>query len=166
MDDPDVLILDEPTSGLDPLMQTVFINFVRKEKLRGKTILLSSHIFAEVDATCDEIAIIKDGKHVSSFVANDLKHPYTRNYLVKVDKQEEAQLLNEKLKISKQADGFLNIESPDSETDETLKILSNYHLLDFKEQEFSLESYFMSFYKEKKTFTDLNGIEGNGGNAK
>ena len=77
MSDPDVLILDEPTSGLDPVMQEVFIEFIRKEKERGKTILLSSHIFSEVDATCDRIAIIKDGKIVSDFIADDLKHAST-----------------------------------------------------------------------------------------
>ena len=74
MHDPEVLILDEPTSGLDPVMQEVFIKFIENEKKRGKTILLSSHIFSEVDATCDRIGIIKDGKIVSEFVANDLKH--------------------------------------------------------------------------------------------
>ena len=52
MNDPSVLILDEPTSGLDPVMQEVFIDYVKNEKKRGKTILLSSHIFSEVDATC------------------------------------------------------------------------------------------------------------------
>lgn len=45
MSDPEVLILDEPTSGLDPVMQEVFVNFIHEEKARGKTILLSSHIF-------------------------------------------------------------------------------------------------------------------------
>ena len=80
MSDPDVLILDEPTSGLDPVMQEVFIEFIRKEKERGKTILLSSHIFSEVDATCDRIAIIKDGKIVSDFIADDLKHASQKNY--------------------------------------------------------------------------------------
>ena len=60
MSDPQILILDEPTSGLDPVMQQNFINFIVEEKKRGKTILLSSHIFSEVDATCDRIAIIKD----------------------------------------------------------------------------------------------------------
>ena len=73
MNDPDVLILDEPTSGLDPVMQKVFIKFILEEKRRGKTILLSSHIFSEVDATCDTISIIKDGKHVSTFNAKELK---------------------------------------------------------------------------------------------
>lgn len=58
MADPDILILDEPTSGLDPVMQAVFIDFMKEEKNRGKTILLSSHIFSEVDEICDTIAII------------------------------------------------------------------------------------------------------------
>ena len=72
MSDPEVLILDEPTSGLDPVMQEVFVNFIHEEKARGKTILLSSHIFSEIDSTCDRIAIIKDGRIVSEFVADDL----------------------------------------------------------------------------------------------
>ena len=50
MSDPDVLILDEPTSGLDPVMQETFIEFIHQEKKRGKTILLSSHIFSEIDS--------------------------------------------------------------------------------------------------------------------
>lgn len=66
-----MLILDEPTSGLDPVMQENFIQFIHEEKERGKTILLSSHIFSEIDSTCDRIAIIKDGKIVSQFVADE-----------------------------------------------------------------------------------------------
>ena len=58
MHDPEVLILDEPTSGLDPVMQDVFVKYIHEEKARGKTILLSSHIFSEIDSTCDRIAII------------------------------------------------------------------------------------------------------------
>ena len=82
MNDPDVLILDEPTSGLDPVMQDVFVDFVKKEKSRGKTILLSSHIFSEVDATCDRIAIIKDGRLVSVFEADELRHSAQKVYEV------------------------------------------------------------------------------------
>lgn len=62
MSDPRVLILDEPTSGLDPLMQNEFIKLVLEEKKRGKTILISSHMFEEVERTCDDVAIIKDGQ--------------------------------------------------------------------------------------------------------
>jgi ABC-2 type transport system ATP-binding protein len=61
MHDPDVIVLDEPTSGLDPLMQKVFIEIVLEEKARGKTFLMSSHSFPEIERTCDRAAIIKDG---------------------------------------------------------------------------------------------------------
>ena len=71
MHDPDVLILDEPTSGLDPIMQDTFIEFIKQEKEKGKTILLSSHIFNEIDATCDKIAIIKDGYLISTVIADN-----------------------------------------------------------------------------------------------
>lgn len=64
MHDPKIYILDEPSSGLDPLMQQVFVNMVKEERKRGKTILMSSHSFEEVDKTCDRIAMIKDGKIV------------------------------------------------------------------------------------------------------
>ena len=73
MHNPSILILDEPTSGLDPVMQERFVQFILNEKAQGKTILLSSHIFSEVDATCDRIAIIKDGVVVSTIEANQLK---------------------------------------------------------------------------------------------
>ena len=54
MHDPEILILDEPTSGLDPLMQNLFIEFIKEEKQKGKTILMSSHNFEEVERTCDQ----------------------------------------------------------------------------------------------------------------
>ena len=72
MHDPAILVLDEPTSGLDPIMQDTFIRFVQEEKRRGKTILLSSHIFNEVAAICDRIAIIKAGRIAEEFDADAL----------------------------------------------------------------------------------------------
>ncbi|MEB6550955.1 ABC transporter ATP-binding protein [Heyndrickxia sporothermodurans] len=65
MHDPDILILDEPTSGLDPLMQSLFVELVLEEKAKGKTILMSSHMFQEIDRTCDRVGIIKDGRLVA-----------------------------------------------------------------------------------------------------
>ena len=76
MSDPDVLILDEPTSGLDPVMQENFIEFIHEEKKRGKTILLSSHIFSEIDNTCDRIAIINHGLQVYLGTLEELKAAY------------------------------------------------------------------------------------------
>lgn len=81
MHDPEILILDEPTSGLDPLMQGRFVELVAEEKKRGKTILLSSHMFEEVERTCDQIGIIRKGKLVEVDSVDSLRrrhvHPYT-----------------------------------------------------------------------------------------
>ena len=67
MQDPDILLLDEPTSGLDPLMQNEFIDLILEEKERGKTILLSSHIFEEVERTCDRAAPNTSSGHETSY---------------------------------------------------------------------------------------------------
>ncbi|NUT93369.1 MAG: ABC transporter ATP-binding protein [Saccharothrix sp.] len=71
--DVELLILDEPTSGLDPLMEAVFQEAVNEE--RGKrTVLLSSHILAEVEALCDRVSIIRNGRTVESGTLADLRH--------------------------------------------------------------------------------------------
>ncbi|OLO26779.1 ABC transporter ATP-binding protein [Alkalihalophilus pseudofirmus] len=72
--DVDLFILDEPTSGLDPLMEMVFQDCVAEAKAAGKTILLSSHILAEVERLCDRVSIIKKGKVVESGTLGELRH--------------------------------------------------------------------------------------------
>jgi ABC-2 type transport system ATP-binding protein len=61
MHDPAVYILDEPTAGLDPFMQNVFLDLLETERGRGKTVMMSSHIFEEVQRSCDRAGIIKEG---------------------------------------------------------------------------------------------------------
>jgi ABC-2 type transport system ATP-binding protein len=62
----ELLLLDEPTSGLDPLMKAVFRECVAEEQEGGRTVLLSSHILAEVEAVCERVTIIRDGRTVES----------------------------------------------------------------------------------------------------
>lgn len=73
MGEPNILILDEPTSGLDPLMQNKFIDLIVKEKKRGATIFLSSHIFEEIERTCDRVGFIREGKLVTIKEMDELK---------------------------------------------------------------------------------------------
>lgn len=155
MSDASILILDEPTSGLDPKMQEVFISFIKREKKRGKTILLSSHIFSEVDATCDRIGIIKDGHLVSEFIANDLKHNKSKLYEITfkdVDKFKNDNKVNKFIKIINEEDNNLLINIDEEYSNEFIKILSNYHILDFVSKNETLEDYFMKFYKQDKKF--------------
>ena len=70
----DLLILDEPTSGLDPLMEQVFRACIREAKERGQTVLLSSHILAEVEAVCDRVAILRGGRLAETGTLAELRH--------------------------------------------------------------------------------------------
>lgn len=72
--DVELLLLDEPTSGLDPLMEAVFREVVEEERRRGRTVLLSSHILAEVEALCDRVSIIRNGRTVESGTLAELRH--------------------------------------------------------------------------------------------
>ncbi len=91
MNDPDILIMDEPTSGLDPLMQSRFIDLIADEKKHGKTILMSSHMFEEVERTCDRIGIIRQGRMVAVDNAAALRERHTRNYTVTLANESDAQ---------------------------------------------------------------------------
>jgi len=73
--DVELLLLDEPTSGLDPLMEQVFREVIREEQRRdGRTVLLSSHILAEVEALCDRVTIIREGRTVETGTLTELRH--------------------------------------------------------------------------------------------
>jgi ABC-2 type transport system ATP-binding protein len=72
--DAELLILDEPTSGLDPLMESVFQACVREESEQGRTVLLSSHILAEVEALCERVSIIRAGRTVDTGTLAELRH--------------------------------------------------------------------------------------------
>jgi len=76
--DAELLILDEPTSGLDPLMEAVFQRCV--QELSGRTVLLSSHILAEVEALCDRVSIIRAGRTVETGALSELRH-LTRTFV-------------------------------------------------------------------------------------
>jgi ABC-2 type transport system ATP-binding protein len=72
--DAELLVLDEPTSGLDPLMEAVFQDTIKEITDDGRTVLLSSHILAEVEALCDRVSIIRLGRTVESGTLDELRH--------------------------------------------------------------------------------------------
>jgi ABC-2 type transport system ATP-binding protein len=70
----DLLLLDEPTSGLDPLMEMVFRQCVEEAKGRGQSVFLSSHILSEVEALCDRVGILREGRLVEQGTLTELRH--------------------------------------------------------------------------------------------
>ncbi|HVX23378.1 MAG TPA: ABC transporter ATP-binding protein [Acidimicrobiales bacterium] len=71
---PDLLVLDEPTSGLDPLMEQAFRHCIGEVRDRGQTVFLSSHIMSEVEALCDRVGILRDGKLVEMGTLAEMRH--------------------------------------------------------------------------------------------
>lgn len=157
MHDPEVLVLDEPTSGLDPIMQQVFIDFINEQKAKGKTVLLSSHLFNEVDATCDNISIIKDGQLVSSFHADDLRHNDEKVFEVELLEtadferfERDIQNVNtlEVMKLDarrRQAKVFVR----DADMNDFVTFIGGFRIKFFSQIKFTLEDYFMDFYNRK-----------------
>jgi len=160
MGDPDVLILDEPTSGLDPVMQEVFVDFLKLQKKAGKTIMLSSHMFSEIDTTCDRIAIIKDGCIVSEFVADELKHASLKKYRLIFKTENDFDVFAAKNRTS----DILKIvsfdpialcvvfECDDSDINGVIAELSGYETVRFSHLKETLEDYFMGYYAGSKDF--------------
>lgn len=148
MHDPEVLILDEPTSGLDPLMQTRFIELILAEKQRGKTVLMSSHIFEEIERTCDNVLMIKDGRIVAHADIETLKSTKRRGFVIKTPTPEQAvKLFNEEgFSCSNVENGCIEVFTAVSQIDRFAKLLPRLTLTDLSAKAQTLEDVFMNYY--------------------
>ncbi|WP_027063023.1 ABC transporter ATP-binding protein [Mesoplasma seiffertii] len=146
MHNPKLVILDEPTAGLDPLMQQKFVTMIKRAKANGQTILMSSHIFEEVEKTCDEVAIIKNGRIISSFDLHELRNKNKRYYKIKY-REKNFMEWPEVYEDTNELTFTYNVEPQDVE--KFFKELSNYKIEMVSEIPFSLEKHFMKFYKDE-----------------
>jgi ABC-2 type transport system ATP-binding protein len=163
MNDPEVLVLDEPTSGLDP-NQIAEIRKIIKEIGKEKTIILSTHILSEAEATCDRIVIISQGKIVADGSAENLKQSTRGKNIIKLSVQnadfqtvqetlEEIEALDDVTCIS-ETDGILTVSlSYSSTVDLRPKVYSkiketDWVLLAFHQETQSLENIFRELTKE------------------
>lgn len=85
MADPEIIILDEPTTGLDPLMRDAFLDLVREEHARGKTVFMSSHMFNELETTCNRVALIHDGRITEVADVNDVLYGGGKTYKIEFE---------------------------------------------------------------------------------
>jgi len=151
MHDPKVLILDEPTTGLDPLMQSIFVTLIRQEKQKGKSILMSSHLFEEIEGTCDRIAMIKQGKIISIMNAHDLKKLDKTIYKITFKDRENFQdFQKEEFVFSESHEEalYVMLEIEDLQINKLIHALSKRDVTSIHEMKDSLEDYFMNSYGE------------------
>jgi len=157
--DVELYIFDEPTLGLDPLMEGVFQQFIKDLKKAGKTVLLSSHILAEVEALCDRVSIIKDGKIIETGTFADLRH-LTRTSMT-VDSHEPITGLESMVGVHNLViEGNHSHFSVDSEKiDSVLKHLTQFELKSFISTPPTLEELFIRYYGDESTVEDESSVK-------
>lgn len=146
MNSPEIIILDEPTTGLDPLMREAFVDLIKEEKARGATIVMSNHMFDELEETCDYVGFIKDGHLIDTVDMNDIhKRPY-REYEVGFFTREDfesadvsqIEVLN---KDSKRLIYTIRVDL--KKTDGMIRELEKHNIKFINEVQYTLEKYFM-----------------------
>lgn len=153
MGKPQVLLLDEPTSGLDPLMQSLFIQLVLEHRQMGATVFLSSHIFEEVERTCDRVAFIREGRLAAIRSMDEVRASLTHSYQVTFADSQQLQLFADKahqgiaIEPATEHQGSRTLlVSADGSVDSLVKELANYSVESLLSREQSLEEMFMEFY--------------------
>jgi len=145
----EILVLDEPTTGLDPLMRRQFIDILNAEREKGKTIFMSSHMFEEVEDTCDKVVLIKDGKIIAAKSTLEIRRNRDKVYKVEfVSPEGYKRFLGESFTLSEQYEEknqvFVNVN--DGDINRFMSVLKNYEIKYISEIKYSLEQYFKSLY--------------------
>lgn len=151
--DADILIMDEPTTGLDPLMRDIFIDLLKEEKAKGKTIFMSSHIFQEVEEVCDRVAIIRDGRIIDVIDMKDIRYNKTKTFKVEFKTPEDFERflrLGYEVNRVKAEDLQLNIPIHDQDINRLIRDLKDFDLVYFKEIKVTFEEYVTQVFKGDK----------------
>jgi ABC-2 type transport system ATP-binding protein len=149
---PELLILDEPTAGLDPLLQIEFQKMVREVQRQGATVFLSSHVMGEVQALCDRVGIIREGRLVAVSAIHELAERSLRRVRIRFDEavnpKEWAQVPGLK---DLRFDGEWLEATVQGSLDPLIKAAAQHRVRDFISQEPSLEELFLAYYEARGT---------------
>lgn len=155
MHEPELLILDEPTSGLDPLVQHTFHEMIREVAASGRTAFLSSHIIGEVDRTCDEVAVIRDGTMVAFENIEDLRAKSVRQVTITFDADvDRAEFESLPGVIDVVGDPRSLTLRTRGGVDAIVKHAARHSVADFVSEQADLESVFLGFYGGVEPGTD------------
>ena len=146
MHSPEIILLDEPTTGLDPLMRDAFINLIKEEKARGATIIMSNHMFDELEETCDYVAFIKDGHIIDIVDMEEIHDRPFREYVVSFADEKSFKKVDasqvEVLETYPDYNAYL-VRVPNEKIDGMFRELHKFNIRFIKEVQYTLEKYFM-----------------------
>jgi ABC-2 type transport system ATP-binding protein len=148
--DPELLIMDEPTEALDPLMRQVFFSLMREFRERGRTVFFSSHVLADVEEVCERVAIIRDGKTVSTGSVDELRAGHPRTMVVEFRQPPTNGLRAAGVAVVSREGNIWRL-AVSGDINPLLQELATYDLEDLVFGQTTLEELFMGFYQGKNT---------------
>ncbi len=147
MHSPEIIILDEPTTGLDPLMRDAFVSLIKEEKARGATIIMSNHMFDELEETCDYVGFIKDGHLVSVVDMEEIKNLPYRDYVITFETEEDYRSIDTTNMEVLDRDDFerkLSVRVELAHINELVTELSKHVIKGVTEKKHTLEEFFLN----------------------
>lgn len=153
MNDAPIIILDEPTTGLDPLMRVTFLDIIKEEHKKGKTIFMSSHNFEELEGTCDRVALINDGHLIDVCDMDTINDPAEKEFKIEFKTPEDyKEFIKEDYKVIRLQDIYnqATIKIEAANTAKLLKSLKKYDVKFISEIPYTLEKHFKEALKNKK----------------
>ena len=160
MNDAPIIVLDEPTTGLDPLMRATFLDIIKEEHKKGKTIFMSSHNFEELEGTCDKVALINDGRIIDVCDMNLINNPAEKEFKIEFNSERDYRnFLKETYKVTRTQDIYnqATIKIGADDTAKLLKTLNGYDVKFISEIPYTLEKHFKEVLKSKRE--DLKNVQ-------
>ena len=155
MDDKPIIILDEPTTGLDPLMRDAFLEIIEEEHKNGKTIFMSSHMFNEMEETCDKVALISDGVIIDVADMNEIRNRNVVDYKIEFNNVDSYNKFKEfKFNIIRDQAQYnqVTISILKEDINNVFKSLKNLDVKFISEVKYTLEKHFNEVMEEKKRY--------------
>lgn len=153
MNDASLILLDEPTTGLDPLMRITFLDIIKEEHSKGKTIFMSSHCFEELETTCDRVALINDGHIVDICRMCDITDRPVKEFKIEFHTEADyLRFLEERYEVIRLQPQYnqATIRIVAADTAILLGSLKNYNVKFISELPYTLEMHFKKILFAKK----------------
>ena len=153
MNNAEILILDEPTTGLDPLMRKSFMDIIKEEHKKGRTIFMSSHMFNEVEETCDKVALISDGHLIDVVEMSKIKNRPSRDFKVEFTNAKDYnkfKTLDYKIIRDQEKYNQVTVNIKHKDINKLFKDLKTFDVKFISEVKYTLEKYFKEVMKKQK----------------